>query len=358
MAPNGQAGTWLLDPADLTISSAAQNNVGGSGSSGSPFMPSTPFISSNLNTTILLSALQTGNDTASGSGNITISSPISYNTGSSNTLTLNAYGNIAINSNISDIGSPGALTLVMNTGQNGGTGGVITMGAGNTISVQGAVTFNQANAGALALESITSNALTINVNGAVTQNASTALSVSGLTKITAGSANNITLNNSNSLNQLTIVSANSANLTNTGNLTFAGTSSVANNLTLNTTAGDIIEAGGGTVSVPGTMSLNAPSGHSIILNQVGNNFHIINSSASLTNFRTSGAIVLGNITTLGPTPTLTIDANGAITQASGTSLNIAGATTLFAGAANDITLTNSGNVFNTMCMFQPFRLQQ
>jgi len=119
----GNNGSWLLDPEDLTVDSAAANAISSS-------------LNSNTNVT-----LQTTSTTASGSGtvssgngDITINAPLAWTTGAG-ILTLSAYNNINLNSSIT--APNGGLTLAANTSGtgNGTTTGIITPATGSSISV-------------------------------------------------------------------------------------------------------------------------------------------------------------------------------------------------------------------------------
>jgi filamentous haemagglutinin family N-terminal domain len=114
-SPFGIAGTLLLDPTDITISTGA--NAGG-GTLGGVF---TPFAAtSTIKNTTLQTQLDFGNVTIStasaflGQGDITVSAPVSW--ANSNSLTLNA-NNININ-NITNQG--GNFTLNADIDNNGG----------------------------------------------------------------------------------------------------------------------------------------------------------------------------------------------------------------------------------------------
>ncbi len=103
-AANGQTGTWILDPYNLTIDSGAASTI-----------------ESDLNSTsVLIQTTASGTSTpgiqSSGAGDITIAAPLTW---SANTLTLDAYNNININASVSATGTA-ALTLVDgDTGSNG-----------------------------------------------------------------------------------------------------------------------------------------------------------------------------------------------------------------------------------------------
>jgi hypothetical protein len=125
-APQGKAGTWLIDPADINITTVDANITGAS-----PFTATAA--GATLNVATLTAALATGNVTVqttndgfAGSGNITVSSAITWS--SSNALLLQAFNNIIINAPIS--GMNGSLNLsAVNAASS------ITTGASGSIDV-------------------------------------------------------------------------------------------------------------------------------------------------------------------------------------------------------------------------------
>jgi hypothetical protein len=137
-APRGTAGTWLLDPYNVTI---AGNNASGTAFS-SNFTPGTG--STILNSSID-SALNAGNNVSittgaggSSNGNITVNAPISWSTGT--TLTFNAAGNIIVNAAISATDSSGTPTLAFLYGQSSAAG----TGASYSINAPISLTANAA----------------------------------------------------------------------------------------------------------------------------------------------------------------------------------------------------------------------
>jgi filamentous hemagglutinin family protein len=125
-APKGQTGTWLLDPADVTISSAATthealvDNV---------YAPSTGESVANINVGELAVALNTANVvvtttntsvSGTGSGNINVNDALTWTAATS--LSLNAANDVKINQ---------AITA---------TNGTLKVNAGNDIKVLAAVT--------------------------------------------------------------------------------------------------------------------------------------------------------------------------------------------------------------------------
>lgn len=138
-SPDGKAGTWLLDPADLTISSAATNNI--NTLSDTPSVGTTTFdqnvdtTASVVNVSAITSNLDAGthviiqtDTTGAGTGNITLSNALT-STGNGN-LTMSAFGSIFIDQAIMLQG--GALTLRSNNAgaADGSTGtGMIRIGA-------------------------------------------------------------------------------------------------------------------------------------------------------------------------------------------------------------------------------------
>ena len=112
----GRGGTWLLDPNDLTIDSTLAGTINAA-------------LNAGTNVTEQTTALGTG-----GSGDITVANALTWSTNA--LLTLSAYRNINVNSNITSSGG-GAVKLYAD---NSGTGtGTVSFGIGNQVSTSGAV---------------------------------------------------------------------------------------------------------------------------------------------------------------------------------------------------------------------------
>lgn len=365
LAVNSVAGTWLLDPANLTISSAAQNNVSGA----SPFAPIGHYTSSNLNTTTLLNALQTGNvtfqttnDPGSGTGTITISSAIAYASNNTFTLTLNAYGSIVVNASISDRNSSttGSLNLVMNAGTGSGTQASpssITFVGTNHINTHGTLTANDGTSGP------TGFAGAININGAVSTTGNI-----NLTNYGSGTSDVIAFGTNGSLTstagKVILTSTQNANSTaNNLNMTVGSISANAANqgIALNT-SGNITQNANTTISATGTNgSLNINTGSSSIgtatLNSTTNNFNRLSVTANnasnafntfgVTSARNvvvtnNGALVLGNSNIAGTLAVTNGGSSGDITQSG--NLIVAGDSTFTAASGYGVDLTTgAGN---------------
>jgi filamentous hemagglutinin family protein len=195
-APQGKTGTLLLDPADITISTAADSDI----TAATTFSDLTDNGGvSNLNVTTLQTALgtsdvtvSTGTTSGANAGTITVNDGVTWATAS--TLTLSANNQIAINAAVA--GTSGTLRLFPggNAGvtQNGagtiavsslvlaGDGPFTLTNAGNSIGtlstsgglgyVNGALSLT--NLGALVLDTVNSvGALKLNVGGNLTQTA-------------------------------------------------------------------------------------------------------------------------------------------------------------------------------------------
>ena len=142
-APKGLAGTWLLDPNNITITTGIDTSISTSSTVGSNTYSSTNDSSILTNTTIQ-TALNAGtnvNVTTAASGNnaqlgdITVSAAIAKTAGAAATLTLNASNNIAINAPITS--TVGALSLTLNYGSAGSATLASTLGLlGGTLNVQ------------------------------------------------------------------------------------------------------------------------------------------------------------------------------------------------------------------------------
>nr|WP_249139283.1 MBG domain-containing protein [Bradyrhizobium japonicum] len=246
LAANGAAGTLLLDPRNVTISTGT--TAGGSIASGT-FTPSAD--DSILNVTTLQTALASGNvivtTGASGSagsqtGDITVATPVTW---SSHTLTLDAYHSINVNATMSATGTAG-LALKTN---DGGSGGSLNFNGGN-------VTFAS-----------TSQALSINGASYTLLN-----SMTGVQNINNGLSSNYAL--ANSLNATGVSSFvpigtdSAGNIVNSGNGftgNFNGLGNTISNLTINRSSVDNVGlfgvATGGSISSLALTNVNVAGGN-------------------------------------------------------------------------------------------------
>lgn len=290
-ALHGEAGAWLLDPADLTISTAATANP-------APFTATyTADNNSNtstVNTTDLTNALAAGSviiqttagGTGTGSGNITVSDPFSWS--SSNSLTLSSINNIFINAAVGT-GAAGS-QLILDMAGSGGTQTGIISGSG-TLVKQGAGTFTTSlantytggttvNAGTLSV----TNANGLGSSGAITVNAGT-LHVSGVTL-----ANN---------------SAMTINGSGGGSGALSGTTARVNN----------------PITLGSASTLRNPTGGSTLF--IGGN---INTAGFPLSFTTAGNIIVDNTSAISGTGSVTVTGNGTVRFFGGTNTYTGGTT--------------------------------
>ena len=117
-AAYGVSGTWLLDPTDLTIASTGA------------WVVAPKSIEDSLATgNVLVTTPVSGTD-----GNITVAENVSW--ASAFSLTLSAFGNIAVDANIVSTGGAAVTLRADNTGTGVGT---VSFGSGATISTSGVV---------------------------------------------------------------------------------------------------------------------------------------------------------------------------------------------------------------------------
>ncbi|WP_080885985.1 hypothetical protein [Nitrospira japonica] len=317
-APNGTMGTLLLDPTNITVATggtatAAQVDQFADpdcAAGGCTISPTT--INANANIT-----LQANND-------ITVSNAIAK-TNSGRTLTMQAGRNITLNANVSTTNAAISMTAndaAAGAGRAAGAGSI--SGAGNVSSGNGAIN--------LTLGTNAGGAGSINLTGTVTS--------SGTTTINAGAANNATLNNgANNFGTVAVASGNNVTVSDTNALVL-GTSTVSGNLNV-TTGGAVTQSGA--LAVTGSTTV-AAGANNITLTNAANDFSTVGiTSGNNVALRDANALDLAASTVGG---TLGVTTAGAITQSG--ALNVSGTTTLAAGATNDITLNNAGNVFGTV----------
>jgi filamentous hemagglutinin family protein len=144
-APNGKAGTWLIDPLNVTIAAAPAVEQGGAFATGTW----TPTLSGStiLNTTIetALNAgtsvtVTTANAGFAEAGDITVAANITMTGAAPATLTLQAENDIIFNAGsvISSTNvTPTALNVVLNADSDGVNGGAIVMNSGSSIVSNG-----------------------------------------------------------------------------------------------------------------------------------------------------------------------------------------------------------------------------
>jgi filamentous hemagglutinin family protein len=310
-ASNGHGGLWLLDPNDLTISTAStQTNINGT----SPFV--TTNNGSSLGVTLITNALANGDvtiSTGSGgtnsqTGSITWSTAMNYTGTGGRTLTVNAHNNINLNAAIS---STNALNLVFNADSDAnGTGSFISNTSGTMTTAGGTVTINAPTISLSAAIATTSANVTLNAGSTIigTKPITTGI---GVVNITAPTSANINYNvNTSSLNMGTI---STPSLTLWAN----GTSSsvTLNNSYSGTTASIYAQGTSGNVTVNGDVTTS--TGNLDLRSAVGN------------------VTVTGNVTDASTTGTSYLAA-GWTTFALARNLSIGGTVSIAGGATKQL----------------------
>lgn len=402
-AANGNAGSWLLDPRNVTIQNAATSGGSFNGASPNVFTPNADnavvdrnTIEASLNggTSVTITTGTTGTQ----AGNITVQDTITKTAGGAATLTLTATAATGVVSLLAAISSTvGALTVTMsglridvgaNITTNGGninfnsptalTAGVtLNTGAGNTtfastlngaqalaINSTGTTTFTGIVGGTTPISSIITDAggsTAINggaftTSGAAGQVYNDAVTVNANTTFTANNSGAITFNST--LDSFSTTSRNVAFNT-AGVTTFNGAVGVTRTLsTFTTDAAGSTVMNGGTISTASTQTYNdaVTLGADTTLNATNSNVVFAStldrdvSASALTINAGSGAITLtgnvgagvnGALGALALNSTGVTSITGALAGASLTT-NAGGSTTL-----NTSTITTSGNiVFN------------
>ncbi len=275
-----------------------------------------------------------GNIAWAETGPVTIGG-VSANAGTTSTGTLAVTSTGAI-TQTGSITAQGATTLTA------GANNITLTNAGNNFSTVSVVSGNDValnDVDALVLGASTVNGgLNVTTNGAITQ--SGAITVAGTTTLAGGAANNITLTDAgNNFSTVSITSGNNVALIDANALNLAA-STVSGTLNL-TTNGALTQSGA--VTVTGTTTFAAGAANDITLTNAANNFGTVGvTSSNNVSLTDANALNLAASTISGA---LNVTTGGALTQSG--ALNVTGSTTLAAGA-NDITLTNAGNNFNTV----------
>ena len=317
------------------------------------------------NATVVEDSATVMKNASSVSGNLSLTALGSI-TDSANAATVTVGGTTRLDANITGVAQDITLANAAND-----FGGNVTIVKGNNVSLKdvngltldGAVTGNLTT---VVGTTTTFGTTTVGGNlsqtgaGLVSQGTGTTLSVTGTSNFTNGAGNDITLANTGNdfVGNVTVTSGNNVSLkdanaltvggTVTGNLTtVAGTTTTYNTTTVGgnlsqTGAGLVSQGTGTTLGVTGTSTFTNGAGNDIVLTNAGNDFVGAVSVVSGNNVSVTdtNALVLGTSTISGNAVEV---ANGAITQTG--PLTVAGTTSLTAGAANNITLTDANNDF-------------
>ncbi len=309
---------------------AALNMV--TGGMGTITFETAPYVSGNQNLGV-----------ASGSGGISLGNDVTLGTGTLRLTTSGAITQTAgvITANTAGLSAGNSITLsqlannVTTLAAQTSTGDIsLTDANGLTIAGVGATGdgFHPAITGLTAV----SGTMTLQSGGAVTQTQRILASTLNL----QGNGPYTLTNASNDVSTLATTTPASVQYTDANALIF-GASSVSGNFDV-ATSGAITQSGA--VTVAGTTTLAAGAANDITLTNAGNNFATIGiTSGRNVALADANALDFSASTVSG---TLSVTTNGALTQSG--ALNVAATTTLAAGAANDIALTNLGNDFGAV----------
>jgi filamentous hemagglutinin family protein len=369
LAPNGVNGALLLDPTDMAITTTADANTTGTGTSVNPFAPLASSSSgSTLTWATINTALGGGNvfvttsespNTTGQTGTITIGASSSWNSANSLTFTAASGGNIVVDGLLSNATTGGLVLITSGAGQinlNANitlAGGNLTLNGSTILTTAGAgVTLTTSN-GSINLGAINSTAATqknltlVAGTGAITFSdavgASTALGAIAVTS----AANTLFTGGVNATSLIYAAS--------TGTAQFEGVQTFSGALTVIANSG-INYATGSSASVGGATALTSSTGN-IILNgaitTTGGTTGVTATAGSVTigqAISSSGAVAISGNTGVTTTAGITSTAgNIGITATTGTlSLGGAAITSVSNVGAGTVTLAASAGALTIL----------
>ena len=269
-----------------------------------------------------------------------------------NALAFGAGGNSTVSGNLS-VTAGGAVTqangliVTGTTAINAGAANVTLANAANNFGGAVSVTGNNVSlvdTNAIVLGMVNAaGTLVVTSNGAMTDTGN--LTVAGTTTLTAGAANDITLNNANDFGgQVRIVSGRNVTLNDVNAVAFgAGGASVVSGTLDVTAAGAITQAN--PLTVTGATTLAAGAANDITLVNAANSFANVRiTSGNNVSIRDNTALSFGGGAST-VSGALTVDSNGSVTQAAGSTLTVNGGMTVNTRGANaDVTLNLANDV--------------
>jgi len=321
--PSGNGGTWLLDPNNIQITSAADSNI-----SGNPNFVTTSD-TANVSTTSIQNQLNLGVNVVISTGtaapNTQFGDILVVNnilmTGASNAaLTLNAHRNIEINPGVSIQSTGGKLAVTLN-GNISGTGGNVKLDAGSQIVTNGG---------------------NITLQGAGSATDSTGVDITGASTLLNSGIGNITI---------TGVGLNTAGygvaITNTAQIVSSG-----GNISITGTAGNGAGGAAGIIVAGGAKVNNSGSG-AITLNGTGGNGGIWDTGVLISNLGTSINSVNGTIYLEGTQRGAAGGGDGGVVVERQATINATGSGNIYlvghGGISNDISLsTNTGGPYSAV----------
>lgn len=347
-APNGNAGTLLLDPANVTFSTDADSNTTGftAGTDNTESFSEDSGQTSNFDVDAGGSFNGVGNNATIAmlvTSNITISSATNLSTASGNTgvnLTLRARNNVVLNAGITMDGSSTLIITADDDSSGAGAisgSGTLTMGTGDLqLSAATGIGTSDTNISTSGVTDIsaltTSGGIYITNTGGSVFNPATVNSISGLAATSSG---DISITNSASGGSITISQA----------ITASG-----GNVTL-TSGGNITDSAAITAS--GTASFTTTDANADITLDQG---HAVTGAASFTTNGVSGNVTFDNGTTALNLGASTVRGN--LTVTSGEAITDSGALTVTGTASfttdvndKDITLDTTTNAITGVVTF-------